>query len=190
MVAVTLCALDCNQLLPCIFRALPHGNRATYFSHGFTPCIPKRAHRMNQESVEVSTTIRLKEHGASVRPVGLSPNKLGVLAIAFLAIAAASPMSAVVGASQALFAHVLPLPLLPRPLQRPAHETFKRIQDPDPHVAGFINGIIARSVISIFLLAGAGGVARWLLLGIPLFFVAGIARGAQKPSINFATLIG
>lgn len=40
------------------------------------------------------------------------------------------------------------------------------------------------------LLGGAGGVARWLLLGIPLFFVAGIARGAQKPSINFAAVIG
>jgi hypothetical protein len=33
-------------------------------------------------------------------------------------------------------------------------------------------------------------VARWLLLGSPLFFVAGIARGAQKPSINFAAVIG
>ena len=40
------------------------------------------------------------------------------------------------------------------------------------------------------LLGGAGGVARWLLLGIPLFFVAGLARGAQKRSINFAAVIG
>jgi len=40
------------------------------------------------------------------------------------------------------------------------------------------------------LLGGAGGAARWLLLGIPLFFVAGIACGAQKPAINFAAVIG
>ena len=40
------------------------------------------------------------------------------------------------------------------------------------------------------LLGGAGGVARWLLLGIPLFFIAGLARGTQKPSINFAAVIG
>ena len=30
------------------------------------------------------------------------------------------------------------------------------------------------------LLGGAGGVARWLLLGIPLIFVAGLIRGSAK----------
>lgn len=39
------------------------------------------------------------------------------------------------------------------------------------------------------LLGGAGGVARWLLLGIPFVLVAGIARGAQKPSIDYASEI-
>ena len=39
------------------------------------------------------------------------------------------------------------------------------------------------------LLGGAGGVARWLLLGIPLFIVAGLVRGTQKPSINYAAEI-
>ncbi len=39
------------------------------------------------------------------------------------------------------------------------------------------------------LLGGAGGVARWLLLGIPLFFIAGMVRGAQKPTINYAAEI-
>lgn len=39
------------------------------------------------------------------------------------------------------------------------------------------------------LLGGAGGVARWLLLGIPLALVAGIARGARKPSIDYASEI-
>lgn len=39
------------------------------------------------------------------------------------------------------------------------------------------------------LLGGAGGVARWLLLGIPLVLVAGIARGARKPSIDYASEI-
>jgi amino acid transporter len=39
------------------------------------------------------------------------------------------------------------------------------------------------------LLGGAGGVARWLLLGIPLVLIAGIARGAQKPSIDYASEI-
>ena len=58
---------------------------------------------MNQESVESSTTIGLDERGDSASPVGLRPNKLGVLAIAFFAIAAAAPMAAVVGASPVLF---------------------------------------------------------------------------------------
>ena len=58
---------------------------------------------MNQEPVEVSTTIGVKEHGGSFTPAGLRPNKLGVLAIAFFAIAAAAPMAAVVGASPVLF---------------------------------------------------------------------------------------
>ncbi|MGN8132722.1 APC family permease [Paenarthrobacter sp. 22069] len=58
---------------------------------------------MNQESVEVSTTIGLEERGDSFSPAGLRPNKLGVLAIAFFAIAAAAPMAAVVGASPVLF---------------------------------------------------------------------------------------
>jgi amino acid transporter len=39
------------------------------------------------------------------------------------------------------------------------------------------------------LLGGAGGVARWLLIGIPLFFAAGLARGAQKPAIDYAAKI-
>ncbi|MDR6989878.1 hypothetical protein J2Y66_004395 [Paenarthrobacter nitroguajacolicus] len=39
------------------------------------------------------------------------------------------------------------------------------------------------------LLGGAGGVARWLLLGIPLIFVAGLVRGTQKPTINYAAEI-
>ena len=39
------------------------------------------------------------------------------------------------------------------------------------------------------LLGGAGGIAKWLLLGIPLLFVAGWARGMQKPSINYAAEI-
>ncbi|MFK0004845.1 APC family permease [Paenarthrobacter sp. NPDC090522] len=39
------------------------------------------------------------------------------------------------------------------------------------------------------LLGGSGGVARWLLLGIPLLLVAGLARGAKKPSINYAAQI-
>jgi len=39
------------------------------------------------------------------------------------------------------------------------------------------------------LLGGAGDVARWLLLGIPLFFVAGLVRGTQKPTINYAAEI-
>lgn len=40
------------------------------------------------------------------------------------------------------------------------------------------------------LLGGAGGIARWLLLGIPLFFAIGVVRGTQKPAINYATVIG
>lgn len=40
------------------------------------------------------------------------------------------------------------------------------------------------------LLGGAGGAARWLLLAIPLFFVAGLARGTQKKDIDFAAVIG
>lgn len=39
------------------------------------------------------------------------------------------------------------------------------------------------------LLGGTGGIAKWLLLGIPLLFVAGLARGMQKPSINYAAEI-
>lgn len=39
------------------------------------------------------------------------------------------------------------------------------------------------------LLGGAGGVARWLLVGIPIFLVAGLVRGTQKPSINYAAEI-
>jgi amino acid transporter len=39
------------------------------------------------------------------------------------------------------------------------------------------------------LLGGAGGVARWLLLGIPLVLVTGIARGTRKPSIDYAAEI-
>jgi hypothetical protein len=39
------------------------------------------------------------------------------------------------------------------------------------------------------LLGGAGGVARWLLLGIPIFLVAGLVRGKQKPSIDYAAEI-
>jgi amino acid transporter len=39
------------------------------------------------------------------------------------------------------------------------------------------------------LLGGAGDVARWLLLGIPLLFVAGLVRGTQKPTINYAAEI-
>ena len=39
------------------------------------------------------------------------------------------------------------------------------------------------------LLGGAGGVARYLLLGIPLIFVAGLIRGSQKPAINYAAEI-
>ncbi|CAH0270899.1 Aromatic amino acid transport protein AroP [Arthrobacter sp. Bi83] len=39
------------------------------------------------------------------------------------------------------------------------------------------------------LLGGAGGVARWLLIGIPLFFAAGLVRGRQKPAINYAAEI-
>ncbi|MDO6145137.1 APC family permease [Paenarthrobacter aurescens] len=39
------------------------------------------------------------------------------------------------------------------------------------------------------LLGGAGGVARWLLLGIPLIFLAGLIRGNQKPAINYAAEI-
>jgi amino acid transporter len=37
------------------------------------------------------------------------------------------------------------------------------------------------------LLGGAGGAARWLLLGIPLVLIAGIVRGARKPSIDYAS---
>lgn len=39
------------------------------------------------------------------------------------------------------------------------------------------------------LLGGGGGVARWLLLGIPIFLVAGLLRGKQKPSIDYAAEI-
>ncbi|WP_284753026.1 APC family permease [Arthrobacter sp. efr-133-R2A-120] len=39
------------------------------------------------------------------------------------------------------------------------------------------------------LLGGAGGVARWLLLGIPIFLAAGLVRGTQKPSIDYAAEI-
>lgn len=39
------------------------------------------------------------------------------------------------------------------------------------------------------LLGGTGGVARWLLLGIPLFLVAGLIRGTQKPAIDYAAEI-
>ncbi|ABM10755.1 APC family permease [Paenarthrobacter aurescens] len=35
------------------------------------------------------------------------------------------------------------------------------------------------------LLGGAGGIARWLLLGIPLFFVAGFVRSVRKPAIDY-----
>lgn len=39
------------------------------------------------------------------------------------------------------------------------------------------------------LLGGAGGVARWLLVAVPIFLVAGIVRGTQKPSIDYAAEI-
>ena len=39
------------------------------------------------------------------------------------------------------------------------------------------------------LLGGAGGVARWLLIGIPIFLVAGLVRGTQKPAIDYAAEI-
>ena len=39
------------------------------------------------------------------------------------------------------------------------------------------------------LLGGAGGIAKWLLLGIPLLFVIGWARGMRKPSIDYAAEI-
>ena len=39
------------------------------------------------------------------------------------------------------------------------------------------------------LLGGEGGVARWLLLGIPAFLVAGVVRGARKPGIDYASEI-
>lgn len=39
------------------------------------------------------------------------------------------------------------------------------------------------------LLGGAGGAARWLLIGIPLFFIAGLLRSKHKPSIDYAAEI-
>lgn len=39
------------------------------------------------------------------------------------------------------------------------------------------------------LLGGTGGIARWLLLGIPFFLVAGLIRGTQKPAIDYAAEI-
>lgn len=39
------------------------------------------------------------------------------------------------------------------------------------------------------LLGGQGGIARWLLIGIPVFLVAGLIRGTQKPSIDYAAEI-
>lgn len=58
---------------------------------------------MNQEQVGTSATLGLEEPTSSAASVRLRPNKLGVVAIAFFAIAAAAPMAAVVGASPVLF---------------------------------------------------------------------------------------
>src|SRR5919107_248076 len=58
---------------------------------------------MTQEPVGISTRPLQEDPTPASTSPRLRPNKLGVIAIAFFAIAAAAPMAAVVGASPVLF---------------------------------------------------------------------------------------